>query len=274
VANNLGVLRKIPISKITPLDLSRYVNELLERGNTPKTAKNKYAVISVLLKFAVKLQLIKSAPTGIIMLPKVHKQEMATLQTEEIICFLTNVKPHYKLLAATLVFTGMRFGEATALMKKDFDPQNSLIYVRRSWSENGKKISVGKTPSARRIVPIPQQLSDAIQELVENCHDDDFIFVNLQGGQITHSMFDTAIIKAKKILIEKYSKKIRVHDLRHTYASILLFSNLPIVEVSKILGHKSISTTVDVYGHFEPKNSNHIENTFRQFNINSLIKAN
>ncbi|MDR2369329.1 MAG: tyrosine-type recombinase/integrase, partial [Mycoplasmataceae bacterium] len=183
MVKHLGVLEQIPISKITPLDLSHYVDELSKLGNAPKTVKNKHAVISALLKFAVKLQMIKNAPTGVIMLPKVHKQEMATLQPEEIVCFLTNVKPHYKLLAATLVFTGMRFGEATALMKKDFNPKNNLIYVRRSWSENGKKISVGKTPSARRTIPIPQELSNAIKELVENSHDDDFIFVNLQGGQ-------------------------------------------------------------------------------------------
>lgn len=171
----------------------------------------------------------------------------------------------YRTLFKTLYFCGLRKGEARALNWNDIDFNNNEITINKGLSDNvnGKKyiITSPKTTSSNRVLPIPEELVNDLKALKEeqkkytNYRDNWFIF----GCELP--LGDDAIRKRKnKNCIKSGVKIIRLHDFRHSCASLLINNGADITLVAKYLGHSKVDETLNTYSHMYKNKLNNIIN--------------
>jgi integrase len=157
-----------------------------------------------------------------------------------------------RLLILLLAYTGLRWGEATALRVCDIDFDRRRIDVRRAFSDVGGRVILGAPKSHQsRTVPLPQFLVAEIAAAVAGRHVDQLVFTMPGGGVMRlpnwrRSVFLSARRRAG------LSDRFRVHDLRHTAASLMIQAGYPPKMLQEIMGHASITTTLDLYGHLYP----------------------
>lgn len=215
--------------------------------------------------------------------------EQTFLTHEEWDALYAAFDPHYRPFIRLLVGSGCRWGEAVALRRGDVDLSAPTVKIRRAlkWSPDGKRmIGPPKTKKSRRTVALPPELVDDIRPLLEGKAGTDLVFTAPRGGMISHRTFWSknwrpAIWRAQhcaehtsrdcrcgtgepqRCTLHKspppacgcpgtLAQTPRIHDLRHTHASWLLARGVPIHIVQIRLGHESIQTTVDTYGHLLP----------------------
>lgn len=153
--------------------------------------------------------------------------------------------PHYYYAFEVLYWCGLREGEMLALTLNDIDLEEGIITVNKTYQRVGREdvISTPKTPSSVRKVSMPAFLCDELREYVDMLYElepDQRIF------QITKS---TLTKNFQSMTQEAGLKRITVHGLRHSHVSLLISKKYDIFEVSKRIGHKSVKTTQDIYGH-------------------------
>ncbi len=226
--------------------LQRYVAKRLEKVK-PKTVVNELVPLKEMLKHAVRWGYLKVNPAEHIERPRIEKEEIEILTPEEIRLFLDNVTPKYKPFFLTAVLTGMRRGELLGLQWGDIDWSHSQIYVRRSlWK--GQFVKPKSNRSIRRIDMSPtlvrelkkHKLACPVSEL-------DLVFCNSKGkplepDNLVKRQFLPALRRAKL-------RRMRFHDLRHTNVALRIEQGQNIKYIQNQLGHASIQTTLDRYGH-------------------------
>ncbi len=111
-----------------------------------------------------------------------------------------------------------------------------------------------KTRASVRDVPIPAVLARALAEFIDRHKPEDVLFRTTRGNLIRRDYFNADLLKPA-IFSAGVPADMTFHDLRHTFASTALAEGVPISEVSRWLGHESITTTVDLYGHLVPEAS-------------------
>lgn len=150
----------------------------------------------------------------------------------------------YRRYAAALVFTGMRAGEATTIRVRDVDLQQGVLRVSRSFSPglNGELIEQTPRSHKKRQVPIVQALLPHVQEAMKDKEPDDLLFSGPHGGRFVSANFRRAVDWA---VIRTAVKRpdLRVHDLRHTFATILFDAGASAPDVQAVLGHSSLQVT-------------------------------
>jgi integrase len=162
-------------------------------------------------------------------------------------------------MVLTLARTGMRFGEALGLQWQDIDFKGRFITVERSFSKG--RIDTPKNGKSRK-VDMSQQLANALKELkhfrkIEILKKGwgrmpEWVFVTHIGSPYHETYLRKVFYKAIK---KAGLRKIRIHDLRHTYATLRIAKGDNIADVSKQLGHHSIKFTMDIYYHWVPGGS-------------------
>lgn len=150
----------------------------------------------------------------------------------------------YRRYAAALVFTGMRAGEATAIRVRDVDLNQGVLRVSRSFSPglNGELIEQTPKSHKERQVPIVKSLLPHVQEAMKDKEPDDLLFSGPNGGRLVAANFRRAVDWA---VIRTAVKRpdLRVHDLRHTFATILFDAGASAPDVQAVLGHSSLQVT-------------------------------
>ena len=154
--------------------------------------------------------------------------------------------PDYYYAYEVLYWCGLRQGEMFALTLDDVDLDESVIHVTKTYHRvNGQDvITTPKTPSSVRKVSMPAFLCDEIREYISMLYEptgSQRLFANLNKSNITKNFHS--------LITEAGLKRITVHGLRHSHVSLLISKKYDIFEVSKRIGHKSIKTTQDIYGH-------------------------
>jgi integrase len=241
-------------------DLKAYFDKLLINGLSPATISLVKAPISGVLSFAVDSELIENNPLDSLKLK--HKKrdfKVEPLTDDEAGKLLEEAKllmggyyyPH--ILCA--LRTGMRIGEIKALKWKDIDSEKRQIEVRRSCRRG--RITGTKTDKRRRFDMTPH-LTETLKELrtrqkrfsLKNGRMvPEWVFANKKGQICSRAAFENALNQCLK---EAKLRCIRIHDLRHTYATIRLMRGHNVGDVSYQLGHSSIKMTYDVYAHWIP----------------------
>ena len=172
--------------------------------------------------------------------------------------------------------TGLRFGEITALWVSDIDLRNRTIRVNKAWKrvgENGETeipswlkkqlrdkhkmrqhyLGNPKTPKSRRTISISPGIAEILEKLIEGKAANDFVFVSPTGLPVHNSDFYTRVWQPlMDELVEGGIAPFRFHDLRHTHVSWLIAGGAPLPHIQARLGHESITTTIDTYGHLLP----------------------
>lgn len=185
------------------------------------------------------------------------KKKVEFYTYEEFSKFINVVNDNvYKALFDTLYFTGVRQGEALALnwndLKKDSLEINKTISKE---SVNGNRvINTPKTDKLNRVIKIDDDLIKELNELKEfykntiNFEEDWFIFGGLKP------LAPTTIRRRKEKYCELANvKKIKIHEFRHSHASLLISMNVPITVISERLGHSDTNMTFNTYSHMLPK---------------------
>jgi integrase len=160
-------------------------------------------------------------------------------------------------LVLTLARTGMRIGEAVSLRWGDIDFTNRFITVQRCISRG--KIGTPKNGKGRR-VDMSMQLTETLRQLKRQRAEETLrngwreipqeVFLNYEGRRVDPSHFKQQIFD--KVVSRAGLRSMRIHDLRHTFASLLIQAGESLAYVRDQLGHHSIKMTVDIYGHLAP----------------------
>jgi integrase len=145
-----------------------------------------------------------------------------------------------------------RWGEATALRVCDIDLARRRIDVRRAFSDVGGHVVLGTPKSHQsRTVPVPRFLARELSAATTGKHTDDLVFTMSSGSVLRLSNWRRATFlpaRARAGLSDRF----RIHDLRHTAASLMIQAGYPPKMLQEILGHATITTTLDLYGHLYP----------------------
>lgn len=242
----------LPANRVREDDLARAVMAL-GRTYSKKSLENQRGLLSGIIGRAVRRGFLEENIARGMPLPAGkygRRKEMRILTPEEFAEVDALLLPHYRTFVRTLYATGLRFGEAVALEVQDWRSPN--LYVRQAlkWSpDNNRVIGPPKTDSGVRTVTVTDELHDALDALAAGRAGDEFLFRAPRGGPILHRTFWSRVWLPA---VTHLSPRPRIHDLRHSHASLLLARGIPIHVVSRRLGHSNIQVTVNTYGHLLP----------------------
>jgi integrase len=254
------------ISEIQSYGIQSLYNSLRRRGLSARTIRYSHNVLSSAMKQAVRWKILVQNPCEHCELPRLEKSEMKCLSPQEARQFLAVAKTDkYFSLFLLAVETGMRPEEYLALRWSDIDFTNHTVAVRRAitWNRKGGGYSFTepKTTKSRRNIPISDALIDEL-----NCHRRNRLEVMMKFSPevrkldlVFTSEYGTPIQPKNlrdrhffKILEEAGLSRVRLYDLRHTTATLLLSAGTNPKIVSERLGHASIVLTLDTYSHVLP----------------------
>ena len=244
--------KKKRLSAITPILVQDFLSHLEEKDISPATRRKIYRYLKVIVHHAQSLEMINKDPTMSIRSPRVERKEMACLTADEVSKLLEAADDQIMPLLAVACFAGLRQGEILGLKWGDVDFVHGNIRVVRTYGQDFG-FSEPKSSASRRAVPIPRFLVSILKRLYESKGypgPDKLVFPNSAGkpqnrrNLITRA-FETALTDAEV-------RRIRFHDLRHTYASLCIAAGMDPKALQRAMGHASISMTMDTYAHLFP----------------------
>ena len=242
--------------RVTADDVRRAVNRLGERYSA-KSLQNQRGLLAAVLNRGVELGYLAKNPVKGIRLPRGREQErteMRIITPEEFALVEAAMDPHYRPLLRFLFGTGARWGEAVALTVADLQLPNVRIRRALKWSpDKNREVGPTKTKRSNRTVVLPVELVPDLAAACEGKAAGDLVFTSKRGSAVLHRTFWSRYWLPAVAQLEP---RPRIHDLRHSHASHLLAAGVPIHVVQARLGHESIKTTVDTYGHLVPDAQN------------------
>lgn len=260
----LPTLGRVQLQKLTPQQVQALYKKKSEEGLSPKTINSIHGVLHKALDNAVRWNLVSRNVCDLVSPPRIVKPEIQPLTMEQAHKLLEAARGHRLEAVLTVALTtGMRRGELLALRWSDIDFEGQSLQVRRTVdfiARYGYIETEPKTAKGRRKITLPpfvinelkqhrvQQLElrlkagAAWQEL-------DLVFCGLHGNYLNPRY----ILKMfARVLKEAGLPHLRFHDLRHSAATILLSMGVHPKVVQEILGHSTISMTMDTYSHVLP----------------------
>jgi len=251
----------IPLNKLTQADLQQFYArtkssgrkikvEAYGTGLSDRVVRAIHANCRSALEKAVQEGLIRTNPAVGCKLPPKKSREMKVLTPNEVIRFLTRAKEegYYELFLLELG-TGMRRGEILALKWSDLNFTTGELRIERQVNVFNKEqvISTPKTKSSIRTIILPPSLLQILSDY-KTTVDSEWIFPSPLDN--TKTRHPSAVRKRMQIILERAGcKKVRFHDLRHTFSTMALESGMDIKSLSSMLGHVSSATTIDIYSH-------------------------
>jgi integrase len=247
----------VGVGAIRPTAVQAWVKQLQANGLAPRTIETIYTIFASIMRGAVRDELIRKTPCADIRLPHASKTVIRLLTPYQVVSLFKAMLPEYATLVLVGAGSGLRQGEAFGLAKDRLDFDAGMITVDQQVVVVKSRPMLGtpKSPASVREVPMPAFLSTALTNHIATYDPIDVLFrTALRDNLIRRDYFNDRIwkpaIKTAGLLADT-----SFHDLRHTFASTALAEGVPISEVSKWLGHESITTTVDLYGHLVPEAS-------------------
>lgn len=244
------------VRDISTRDVENFIFKLKEKNLSNITINKLVQLLRVIFNYAIDNSFISKSPVlKKYRLPE-EKKEIQVLDEQQIQSFLeTARKRNIKTYAimATFIYTGIRRGELLALEWSDIDFKNNRIKINKQVYQ-GQKVTTKN--NKHRIVDIPDKLIEILQEYKQSQEVlSKVVFCNMEGGYMNPAVLERHYFCATLKLLNKESAeaiKIRLHDLRHTYATYLLSKGVPIKYVQEQLGHSSAKMTLDVYASYMP----------------------
>jgi integrase len=240
-------LGSIRLGNLNFLHLQELYRTKLDSGLSPRTVQIIHRTVFKALKQATRWNLIHRNVAQMVDAPKVPKREVKPLTTEQVSTLLQAAAgDRLEALYVLAIATGMRCGELLGLKWEDIDLELEVLRVRRS-VYNGV-VSPPKTGHSLRSIRIP---ATAIEALRKHGRESEWVFCDSKGTPIG---YHNLIRRYWKPLLRKAGlpDSTRFHDLRHTTATLLLAQNVNPRLVQQLLGHSTVSFTLDRYSHFMP----------------------
>jgi integrase len=232
-----------------------WVAGLAERGLSPSRIRQAYQLLSAILASAVESGFIARTPCVGVSLPRARRREMHFLSAAEVASLAGVIRSPYGTLVCLLAYGGLRWGEAAGLRRGRCHLARSRLEVVESLAEAGGNMYFGPTKTyQRRMIAIPAFLAQMLAaHLAESVPTDPhaLVFTNTKGGPLRHSSF-RRWTWLPAVAAAGLPKDLRIHDLRHTCAALLVAQGAHPKAIQTHLGHSSIQVTLDLYGHLFP----------------------
>jgi integrase len=257
-------LARIPLTRLTPAHVERAMADLAGRGLAAQTIRHARSTLRRALHDAQRDGLVNRNVAALARPPRLERREMRALTRTDVgrLVDATADDPLGPFFAIA-VATGLRQGELLGLTWTDVDLEARSLTVRRSLARahgGGYELAEPKTTRSRRTVMLPalavdalrrQKARQATERLAAGTAWQDragLVFTDPLGGHLAPSAVSHAFLTVARRL----GLPVRLHDLRHTAATLMLAAGVPLKVVSETLGHSSIAITADVYSHVTP----------------------
>jgi integrase len=235
------------LEKLNALQIQSFYRERLDAGLSPRRVQYVHVTIRKALKDAVKWRLIPYNVADAVTPPRPTKPEITPLTAEQVKRLLAATRGEkLEALYVLAVTTGMRIGEMFGLKWSDVDLEVGVLRVRRTVSADGT-VNPPKTASSRRTVRLSTL---AVRALTGHPRTAEWVFASAAGTPIGVCNFHKN--SWRPLLQRAGLPHARVHDLRHTAATLMLSRGVPVKVVSEMLGHADVSTTLSIYAHVLP----------------------
>lgn len=248
-------LGRLPLPLVTRDHVAAAQNKLTARGLKPKTIANARGLLAAAIVAAQTDGLIDHNPCrGLKIARTADPDEMVCLDYAEFNRLHKAIAEHYRPLVLFLVGTGTRWGEATGLRVADVHLADETVSITTAWKRiPGEGLVRGpvKTRAGRRTIKLPPELVDTLRPLVQAKRKTDLVFTTERGNVIHIAPFWRRIW-VPAVDNAGLDRRPRVHDLRHTHASWLIAAGISLTVIQRRLGHETIITTSDTYGHLLP----------------------
>jgi integrase len=255
-ARSEGILRnrilprfgKQRIGAIRPTDVRAFVFELSAEALSPGSVRKVYNVLRSLLRAAEESGVIGRSPCVGIDLPSLPRKEMRFLSAVELERLAAELGPRYAPLILTAGYTGLRWGELVGLKRERVDVLMRRIEVVETVVEIGGHRVTGPPKTGDRSVTLTKRLAEILDKHLKRYPDrEGYVFGAVEGGPLRRSNFMRRRFgpSAKRAGLAP----LRFHDLRHTAAALAIAARAHPLEIRTRLGHASIQTTLNVYGH-------------------------
>jgi integrase len=247
----------VMLKALTPAHVQGLYREMQERGLSARTVEYTHAVLHRALKQAVRWSMVPRNVCDVVDVPQVGREEMHPLTPEQARRFLEAARgERLEALYVVAVHAGLRPGELLALGWEEVDVDRGVLHVRRALSDG--EFATPKTKRSRRRIDLsPGSISalkrHRVRQLEERMaraglwQDHGLVFPSSVGTPLSHRNF----VRSFKALLKRAGlpSSIRLYDLRHTCATLLLSRNVHPKYVQELLGHASIALTLDTYSH-------------------------
>jgi integrase len=269
VARVVRLIGGLRLQGLSPASVQSLYGTLLNEGLSKRSVEQVHEVLHRALRQAVQWGLMGRNPADAVSVPRPGRGEMRTLSEDELRrLFVAAADDRLHALWVLLGTTGMRVGEALALRWDDVDLQTGRLEVRRALQRQrgrGLVFVEPKSARSRRGIHLAAGTVAALQAhrarqnderafMGRGWTDQGMVFCTMHGGPLEHS---TVTYAFGKVLRSAGLAKVRIHDLRHTAATLLLKKGMHPKVVQEFLGHSSVTLTLDTYSHVVP--SLHVE---------------
>jgi integrase len=258
IRKHLLPLELLPLEKVDKAQVKRLLADLLQI-RSPKTVEVTHAVISGIFTEANELGYTQSNPAhGLLkrILPAKRKRvrnEPDPLNRQDLGSFLgvawAKLPMPYPLVLEVMAMAGLRLGEALAISTENLDIRNGQYYV----TETTRAGRFGPPKCGKRLIDLDETLVGKLEAHIKKMRKEALAGGTVPRGYLFPGTTQRMIQRAMQRACRAARLRVRnPHDLRHSYATLLLMDHYSPAYVQKQLGHSSISITVDIYGHWIP----------------------
>ena len=256
----LPYLNKLKLDELTPAIMRQWQNQIMKESFKPNTLRNINRRCSSFLNFAVKFYGLAKNPLSHI--GSIGKLESSinfwtSEEFKQFLMVISDIK--HRICFSLLFFSGMRVGELMSLNVEDFDFEKNQIRINKNKMRYNGEITTPKTTHSVRIIDMPLSLMQNVKAYIESLNKVESPLFSISYSTLAYEMHRYA----KKANL----KEIHIHDLRHSHASLLIHSGVPITTISKRLGHKSPKITLEVYSHMYNETAKQVANLLQDYFI-------
>ena len=254
-----------PINEIKASDVRRWQAKLMSSPNNYSQTylKKINTELNCIINYAKRFYDLNTNPCGKAgTIGKAKAEEMDYWTYDEYIAFREGVKDKSLsyICFEVLYWTGMREGELLALSPADIDLDNKTISINRTYQRIGGKdvFTSPKTRKSKRKIPIPDFLCQELSDYIQSRY---MLDADERLFPVTKSYLSHEMIRGCK---NTGVKKIRIHDIRHSHASLLINQGCDALVLADRLGHEKVSTTLNTYSHLFPHKQQELVNNLEQ----------
>lgn len=243
------------LRQVSRLDVEEWVAELRSKGFGQSGVRQARQVLNSMMTLAVETGYLTVNPVAGVKVARERQPEMLFLTAEEVERLATAIRPEYSTLVYVFAYGGLRWGELAALRRQRCHLLQTRLEIAESVSEARGELHFGSTKTYRtRMVVIPGFLRDLLAEHLSRSVPDDpaaLVFTSPKGYPLRNTNFRRNIWYPA-LAEAGLPEGLRIHDLRHTCASLLISQGAHPKAIQAHLGHSSIAVTMDKYGHLFP----------------------
>ncbi len=243
---------KLRMNAIKPADIMKWQNDMMDQDYKPTYLRMLQNQVTAVFNHAERFYGLKDNPCKKIdKMGKANARELNFWTKEEYDRFIQNFdekEEMYRLMYQMLFWLGCRVGELLAICYGDINFKEKTVSITKTYYRRNKTdyITAPKTESSNRIVTMPDFLVEELKAYTDKMYE-------LKAEERIFMVTDRAVQKKMKQKADKLNlKHIRVHDLRHLHIAFLIEKGTQPLIISKRVGHDSVTTTMNIYGHLYP----------------------